>query len=136
MSHPTVMRDMQPRTRTNTAGSTRAAKNPHLPDEDDMDFDAARPASRTEKQPVSATNTTTKKPRSDRSNSGTTATTSRAPVGDDPPAAGPSRTTAPSKPQSKMSTFTYREYFPRPIVRYVTNAAEADELVEALNGCV
>lgn len=60
----------------------------------------------------------------------------RAPPGSPRPAVGPSKPAGPGKLQSKMSAYTYREYFPRPIVRYVTDAAEADELVDALNGYV
>lgn len=130
MSHSSSIRDIQPASRTNAVRTTKEAINAPPLSEDDTDFDGARPASRTDK-PMTA-----KKPYSNRSNSRTTSSTSRTPATDDPPVAGPSHTAASSKPQTKMTNFTYREYFPRPTVRYVTNAAEADELVEALNGYV
>lgn len=134
MSHPFPMRDMHPPPKIKAARSTKAASNTLVSSEDDMDFAGARPASRTDKQLASTSKTTVKKPYSNRSDSRTTSSTSRTPATDDPPVAGSSHTAASSKSQSKMKNFTYTEYFPRPIVRYVTNAAEADELVEALNG--
>lgn len=135
MTHPSLMRDIQTPPQSNTVLSTKAASNTPLPIEDDTDLhEGARPASRTDN--YLASSSTAKKPYSKRSNSRTTSSASRTPAADDPPVAGSSHTAASSKPQFKMTNFTYGEYFPRPIVRYVTNAAEADELVEALNGCV
>lgn len=135
MTYPSLMRDIQPPPHTNAAPSTKAASNKPSPSEDDTNLDErACRASRTDNYLASAS--TAKKPYSKRSNSRTTAPTSRTPATDDPPVAGSSHTAASSKSQIKMTNFTYTDYFPRPIVRYVTNAAEADELVEALNGYV
>lgn len=130
--HSTIMRDMQVPTKPSTSRGKITANNLILSSEDDVHLDTARPASRTDTEFASS-----RKPPTSRSDDGKTATASRPPaLEDDLPTAGASHPTVPNKPPSKMAAFTYREYFPRPIVRYITNAAEADELVEALNGYV
>lgn len=130
-----VMRDKQPTSKRSEYSSAIISQtSTSSSDDEDMNLDVPITASgRTNRRPPDSS--AAKQPLSS-SSRGATTSTSKALAHDLPPVAGSSNATEPVKPQFKMSPFTYREYFPRPNVRYVTNPVEADELVQALNGYV